>query len=90
VALVAVLVVVADPRSWLRYLRSPSFETFYALRLDALLATNFRMALTLGAVVWYGASPIHPCSPGIVETRMLTYVLQASASLMANSLETCP
>jgi hypothetical protein len=52
VALVAVLVVVADPRSWLRYLRSPSFETFYALRLDALLATNFRMALTLGAVVW--------------------------------------
>ena len=50
--LVGAVAFFVDPRNLLRYAYSARLEGFSDLRLHALLVTHFRMALTLGAVVW--------------------------------------
>lgn len=50
--LFAVVSLTADPVNLVRHLCSSGLPSFADIRLDVLLATHFRMVLTLGAVVW--------------------------------------
>ncbi|KAL6863018.1 hypothetical protein ACO1O0_003262 [Amphichorda felina] len=52
VALLSVAPFLADPRRLVHAIRSASSAVLHDLRPDVLLATHFRMVLTLGAVVW--------------------------------------
>ena len=51
-ALVCALALLANPRPLLVHMYSVSYDAFLQYRLHVFLIQNFKMVLTLGAVVW--------------------------------------
>lgn len=57
--LVSASAVLIDPRQLAARMYASAHDAIVDYQLDALLAQHFKMALTLGAVLWFVANPFH-------------------------------